>query len=210
MKRQSGINTVLGHFFVLREALRRRERRVLERPLRAAVLVPIVGAGGRGPEAAGLLLTRRTDTLPTHAGQVAFPGGLARAGEDDPQRTALREAEEEIGLSAGAVEVLGLMDDVAASTGTVAVTPVVGRLEALPELRLRPDEVARVFTIPLAELARPGRWTSRLEERGGHPCRVHYFEHDGETLWGLSALIVLRRLELTPAGSPVSLEADPA
>src|SRR5262249_59539435 len=72
-----------------------RKRRTTHRPQRAAVLVPIVDDGG----ALRLLLTRRTEDLPTHAGQVAFPGGLVEPGEDDPALTALREAREELGLA---------------------------------------------------------------------------------------------------------------
>src|SRR5205809_7526270 len=100
----------------LRERLSRRARRRLERPQRAAVLVPIVDDGGP----LRLLLTRRTEDLPTHAGQVAFPGGLVEPGEEDPANTALREAEEEVGLPKGAVEVLGLLDDFPTRTDTVS------------------------------------------------------------------------------------------
>ncbi|HYS77848.1 MAG TPA: CoA pyrophosphatase [Candidatus Dormibacteraeota bacterium] len=185
----------------LRERLPRRARRCLERPQRAAVLVPIVDDGGP----LRLILTRRTEDLPTHAGQVAFPGGLVEAGEDDPVRTALREAEEEIGLPPGAVEVLGLLDDLPTRADTVAVTPVAGVLRALPALRPRAAEVARIFDIPVAELMQEDRWTFREENRAGQRLWVYYFLHEGETLWGLSARIVLHLLEVSALGSPVSL-----
>ncbi|PYT36519.1 MAG: CoA pyrophosphatase [Acidobacteria bacterium] len=185
----------------LRDRLPGRCRRVLERPQRAAVLVPIVDDGG----ALRLLLTRRTEDLPTHAGQVAFPGGLMEPGEDEPVRTALREAEEEIGMPADAVEVLGLLDDFPTRTDAVAVTPVVGVLRRLPLLRARAAEVARIFDIPVAELVRADRWTWRDETRGGRSLRIYYFLHEGETLWGLSALIVVHLLEVSDLGSPVPL-----
>ncbi len=185
----------------LRDRLPGRCRRVLERPQRAAVLVPIVDDGG----ALRLLLTRRTEDLPTHAGQVAFPGGLMEPGEDEPVRTALREAEEEIGMPADAVEVLGLLDDFPTRTDAVAVTPVVGVLRRLPLLRARAAEVARIFDIPVAELVRADRWTWRDERRGGRSLRIYYFLHEGETLWGLSALIVVHLLEVSDLGSPVPL-----
>ena len=185
----------------LRDRLPGRRRRVLERPQRAAVLVPIVDDGG----ALRLLLTRRTEDLPTHAGQVAFPGGLMEPGEDEPVRTALREAEEEIGMPADAVEVLGLLDDFPTRTDAVAVTPVVGVLRRLPLLRARAAEVARIFDIPVAELVRADRWTWRDERRGGRSLRIYYFLHEGETLWGLSALIVVHLLEVSDLGSPVPL-----
>jgi len=185
----------------LRDRLPGRCRRVLERPQRAAVLVPIVDDGG----ALRLLLTRRTEDLPTHAGQVAFPGGLMEPDEDGPVATALREAEEEIGLPGDAVEVLGLLDDFPTRTDAVAVTPVVGVLRRLPLLRARAAEVARIFDIPVAELVRADRWTWRDETRGGRSLRIYYFLHEGETLWGLSALIVVHLLEVSDLGSPVPL-----
>ncbi|HEU4402436.1 MAG TPA: CoA pyrophosphatase [Candidatus Polarisedimenticolia bacterium] len=186
----------------LRETLSRRPRRQIVRGERAAVLVAILDDGGP----LRLLLTRRTAEVATHKGQVAFPGGLACPDDDGPVRTALREAQEEIGLRPEAVEVLGLLDDVPTRTDAVAVTPVVGRLATLPHLTPHDREVARIFTVPLADLQRPERWTSRLEDRPGGARHVHYFEHDGETLWGLSARIVLNLLELTPPGSPVALQ----
>ncbi|MEK7798667.1 MAG: CoA pyrophosphatase [Acidobacteriota bacterium] len=185
----------------LRDRLPRRTRRRLDWPQRAAVLVPIVDDGGP----LRLLLTRRTADLPTHAGQVAFPGGLVEPGEDDPINTALREAEEEIGLSPGAVEVLGPIDDFPTLSNTIAVTPVVGVLRRVPPLVPREAEVARIFDIPFADLLQADRWTSREEERAGRPYRVHYFLHEGETLWGLSARIVLHLLEVSALGSPVPL-----
>ncbi len=169
--------------------------RRLTRPERAAVLVAIVDDGGP----LRLLLTRRTEDLPTHGGQVAFPGGLVRPGEEDPVETALREAEEETGLTPENVEVLGTLDDLPTRTDTVAVTPVVGRVARLPPLTPRAGEVARIFTIPLAELALPERWTSTTEELGGRQRRIHYFHHEGEVLWGLSARIVLDLLRLAKA-----------
>jgi 8-oxo-dGTP pyrophosphatase MutT (NUDIX family) len=183
----------------LRANLAGRERRLLERPQRAAVLVPIVDDGGP----LRLLLTRRTEDLPTHAGQVAFPGGLVEPGDLDPVQTALREAEEEIGLTPSWVEVLGLLDDCPTRSDSVVVTPVVGLLKKLPTLRAQAEEVARIFDIPLADLVQSDRWTWREETRGGRRLRIYYFLHEGETLWGLSARIVLNLLEVGGRGSPV-------
>lgn len=185
----------------LRERLPRRARRRIDRPQRAAVLAAIVDDGGP----LRLLLTRRTEDLPTHAGQVAFPGGLVEPGDDDPIRTALREAEEEIALPPGAVEVLGLLDDFPTLSDTVAVTPVVGVLRSVPPLVAREAEVARIFTIPVESLLQSDRWTSRHEPRTGRTRLVHYFLHEGETLWGLSARIVLHLLDVSALGSPVAL-----
>jgi len=85
------------------------------------------------------------------------------------------------------------------------VTPVAGVLRSLPALRARAAEVARIFDIPVAELMQEDRWTSREENRAGRRLWVYYFLHEGETLWGLSARIVLHLLEVSALGSPVSL-----
>lgn len=185
----------------LRASLPGRSRRFLQSVERAAVLVPIVDDG----DPLRLLMTRRSVDLPTHQGHVAFPGGFMMTGEADPIATALREASEEIALPRGAVEVLGLLDDFATHTGTVAVTPVVGRIVSLPGLVPAPAEVARIFTIPLHDLLEPTRWSAKQEMREDGARTVYSFEHDGETLWGLSARIVLHLLDLTSIGSPVPI-----
>src|SRR5207247_10337854 len=111
---------------------------------------------------------------------------------------------------ADAVEVLGLLDDFPTRTDAVAVTPVVGVLRRLPLLRARAAEVARIFDIPVAELVRADRWTWRDETRGGRSLRIYYFLHEGEALWGLSALIVVHLLEVSDLGAPGPLRAAEA
>jgi len=108
----------------------------------AAVLVPVVAR----PEGATVLLTRRADTLASHTGQIAFPGGRLDPGED-AVRAALREADEEVALDPGAVEVLGLSDAYETGTGFL-VTPVVGWLREPPRVTPSPAEVAEVFETP--------------------------------------------------------------
>lgn len=116
------------------------------RPMRdlrsAAVLIAVVAR----PEGASVLLTRRADTLASHTGQIAFPGGRLDPGETAIQ-AALREADEEVSLNPSAVEVLGLSDAYETGTGFL-VTPVVGWLREPPVTRPSPDEVAEVFETP--------------------------------------------------------------
>lgn len=114
--------------------------RIALRP--AAVLIPVVAR----PDGATVLLTRRADTLASHTGQIAFPGGRLDPGED-AVTAALREADEEVALDPGAVEVLGLSDAYETGTGFL-VTPVVGWLKDAPEVTPSPDEVAEVFETP--------------------------------------------------------------
>lgn len=108
----------------------------------AAVLVPVVAR----TQGATVLLTRRADTLASHTGQIAFPGGRLDPGETAVE-AALREAWEEIGLAPDQVEVLGLSDAYESGTGFL-ITPVVGWIAAQPDLRPSPDEVAEVFETP--------------------------------------------------------------
>ena len=108
----------------------------------AAVLIPVIAR----PEGATVLLTRRADSLTSHPGQIAFPGGRLDPGET-ASVAALREAWEEVALAAADVEVLGLGDAYETGTGFL-VTPVVGWLKAPPEVTAAPDEVAELFEVP--------------------------------------------------------------
>ena len=182
----------------LGDVLDGRDRRTMRRASEAAVLVPVIDDGGP----LRILLTRRTETVGTHKGQVSFPGGRSHPEDDGPVDTALREAEEEIGLHPSAVEILGLLDDYPTVTQTMVVTPVVGRITELPPLKPQPSEVARIFEIPVESLLESKGWIARHHpSAGGWP--VFYFDFDGETLWGLSAFITLHLLDLSGLGAPV-------
>jgi 8-oxo-dGTP pyrophosphatase MutT (NUDIX family) len=123
----------------------------LERePAHAAVLIPLV----QREHGLHVLLTQRTDHLRDHAGQVSFPGGRAEPEDEGPAATALREAEEEVGLARGQVEILGQMPTYTTVTRFV-VTPVVGLVQPPFELKLDAFEVAEAFEVPLAFLMNP-------------------------------------------------------
>lgn len=188
-------------FDTLAQRIRQRRRRAMPRDRKAGVLVGIVDDGGP----LRILLTRRTERLSSHSGQVAFPGGMADPGDADIIATALREAHEEVALPPSAVEVLGPLDDFPALRDDIAVTPVVGRIRSLPPLKPEPGEVARIFDIPVAELRQADQWTIREMAREGRNWPVYFFEHDNETLWGLSAYITLHLLSLTHQGAPMAL-----
>lgn len=128
----------------------------------AAVLVPLV----ERPAGLHVLLTRRTEHLRDHAGQISFPGGGREPGDLNPQATALREAEEEVGLARRHVRVLGELSDYHTVTG-FHVTPVVALVEPAFELALDSFEVAEAFEVPLDYLMTPANH------------RRHRFTYDG-------------------------------
>ena len=144
-------------------AISKRARRQDARPRYAAVLVPIVLVEGE----LSLLLTRRTERLSTHKGHVAFPGGRADETDQDAEATALREAQEEVGLPSHHVSILGQLDDFPTVTDDMIVTPVVGYIETLPRLVANPVEVARIFTIPISALLRPEGWVTKHWDKEG-------------------------------------------
>lgn len=151
---------------------------------RAAVLVPVVD--GDQPE---LLLTRRSALLRKHAGQVAFPGGMMDATDDSLIATALREAQEEVGIAPQQVRVVGVLPPVTSSTG-FAVTPVVGIIPPHLPLRLNPDEVESAFSMPLAEALRLGRYSGLTLRRGHRQHQVWLSWYEDYFIWGMTAGIL--------------------
>ena len=157
-----------------------------ERTLRpAAVLIPVIA----GPEGAMVLMTRRSDSLASHTGQIAFPGGRLDPGETAVE-AALREAFEEVALDPGRVEVLGVGDAYETGTGFL-VTPVVGWLTARPETAPSPDEVAEVFEVPWDFLMDPSNHSRDSYDREGQPRRWYWsMTHGQRYIWGVTAGIV--------------------
>ena len=194
----SQIQALVGE---LKSGLSRRPARTLRRTKRAGVLVPILVDLAEP----SLLLTRRADTLNAHRGEVAFPGGMWESSDRDISATALREAEEEIGLYSESVELIGAVDDLIAANSDVVVTPTIGIVRNRPQWCINHDEVARVFEIPLSSLNRADGW--RIEHRTwkNRSIPIYFFDFDHEVLWGLSAYATLLTLQLLPAGSPIDM-----
>lgn len=133
-----------------------------------------------------VVLTKRPETMPTHAGHVAFPGGRPDPGDDGPVATALREAEEEVGITPSQVEVLGFLPPIDTVEFSLLVVPVVGRVSTPLGLVPSEREVARIYTPLLAHLADPDRWWHIPWEE----WRVWYYDLEGDTLWGATARMV--------------------
>jgi len=156
----------------------------------AAVLIPLLWQDNEWH----LLFTRRTDKVESHKGQVSFPGGACDEGETTPEETALREANEEIGIDPQKVRVLGKIMNMITIT-SFRVTPVVGVIEWPAVLHLGKDEVERVFTIPLNWLAeKSNRWEFSMP--GSNRSLIVYHPYDGELLWGATARMTIDFLKV--------------
>ena len=183
----------------IRQVLSGSVRRTLPLPVgfqRAAVLVPIEFRSA-GPE---LLFTRRTETVETHKGQVSFPGGAVDKEDAGPVQTALREMEEEVGIDAQWVDVLGLLDDMETPTGFV-ITPVVGELRSGASILPNASEVAEVFRVPLGFFDDPRNGRKEFRMVRGIAREVWHYEAGAHTIWGATAAIV-RSLIITVRASP--------
>jgi len=159
----------------------------------AAVLVAIVDR----PEPT-VILTLRPDTMRKHPGQVSFPGGRIDPEDDGPIAAALREAEEEIGLPPGEVEVIGVADRYRTITG-FEITPVVGIIPPDLPLEPHPGEVAAMFEVPLRHLLDPAHHIVRSVDWGGRERHYYEIEYEGSRIWGATAAMIVnlsRRLEL--------------
>jgi 8-oxo-dGTP pyrophosphatase MutT (NUDIX family) len=157
-----------------------------KRPLvAAAVLVPLIQ---RGTEL-NLLLTQRTDHLDDHPGQISFPGGRCEPGDDGALHTALRETQEEIGLAADSIAVVGYLQSMAVVTG-FAVAPVVGFVASEATFTPDPFEVAEVFEVPLEFFMDDAN--HQLGERTVRGITMPFSEYlfEERRIWGATAMMI--------------------
>ena len=136
-----------------------------------------------------LVLTQRTDHLPKHAGQIAFPGGKTEKSDPGPLATALREAQEEIGLDPALVEPLGFLDSYRTGTG-FRITPVVALVEPHFELTLNRGEVADAFEVPWRFLMDTGNHQLHVRTIAGHERRFYAMPYEERFIWGATAGIL--------------------
>jgi 8-oxo-dGTP pyrophosphatase MutT (NUDIX family) len=157
----------------------------------AAVLIPIQERA----DGEYIVLTKRGDNMPTHKGQIAFPGGRVHVGDADLVATALRESHEEIGVVPEHVRVLGRLDEFTAGYGIV-VTPVVGVIPPQYDFRLDPAETTAIASVPIRSLMAPGTYVKNAHlSPGGHPS-YHFYVNNGWDIWGVTARILVQFLEL--------------
>lgn len=156
---------------------------LLLRDLRpASVLVPVM----RRKAGLQLLLTRRSESLRSHRGQVSFPGGRREPSDASAAAAAMREAEEETGIPPSAVEVIGYLDDYPTTTRYL-VTPVVALVDDVAEVRPCAREVAEVFEVPLPFVMDPASYERKVLSRDG--LNVPFFElnYGAHRIWGATA-----------------------
>ncbi|TNH43243.1 CoA pyrophosphatase [Photorhabdus luminescens] len=159
-------------------------KRLSDNTRHAAVLLPIICK----PKPT-LLLTRRSDTLRSHAGQVAFPGGVADPQDKSIIATALREAEEEVNIPPQKVQILGQLAPLNSINGYL-VTPIVGLLPPGLSLHSNPTEVSKIFEVPLSEALSLSSYHYLDVNRRGQQHRIYFYWYQQHLIWGLTAAII--------------------
>jgi 8-oxo-dGTP pyrophosphatase MutT (NUDIX family) len=142
-----------------------------------------------------LLLTRRTERVLHHRGQISFPGGEQHPGESI-EATALRETEEELGLDLGAVRVLGKLTPLYIPPSNFCIYPTVAFFPGAPDFRPQPDEVAQVIEVPLCHLADAAARRREVWTIGDRTVNVPFYEYEGHKIWGATAMVLAELLAL--------------
>jgi 8-oxo-dGTP pyrophosphatase MutT (NUDIX family) len=180
------------HRVDLLRALRERLAAVEARDLpahqyrRAAVLVPVFETGG----IPYLLLTKRTEAVEHHKGQISFPGGGEEPGDADLLATALRESYEELGLQPASVEVWGRLHEIETVVSGFAITPFVGRIPLPVDLRPNPNEIQEIVTVPLATFLDPANLRVERVVRGDQAWDLLHYDCGEHVVWGATARII--------------------
>jgi len=163
----------------------------------AAVLLPIVAR----PDELTVLFTRRTAQLRAHSGQISFPGGRIEEDDASEQAAALRETEEEVGIAASSIEVIGRLADYHTRTG-FRVTPVVGLVGVPLALRVDAREVDEVFEVPLSFLLDPANHQRHSREFQGRQVQYYAIPYRDYYIWGATAGMLVNFYRHLAAGAP--------
>jgi 8-oxo-dGTP pyrophosphatase MutT (NUDIX family) len=152
----------------------------------ASVLVPVFENGG----GAHIVLTKRSDTVKYHKGEISFPGGMYEKGDSDTLMTAMRECREEIGVEPEDIQILGRLDDMNTFTGFV-ITPYVGAIPFPYDFTLNPGEVSYLIHLPISYLLGYNMLAETTEYHGS-TLRSPVIYYEGERIWGATCRILQR------------------
>ncbi|MGB9700237.1 MAG: NUDIX hydrolase [Thermodesulfobacteriota bacterium] len=177
----------------IKEILAQRPKVSLHDPQRkrAAVLIPIFQKGA----AYHILVTKRTEQVPHHKGQISFPGGSQNPGED-LRTTALREAREEIGLQEKDVIILGELDDMGTISSDFLISPFVGFIPYPYPFNINFQEIVEIIEIPWIELTNPQNWRQEITKKDGHLLPLYFFYYQDYLIWGATARILRQLIDL--------------
>jgi len=181
-------------------ALADRRRRVVDSESLIPAAVLLLLTNRRGPH---VVFAKRTEDVTHHKGQFSFPGGIVETWDGSRLETALREAQEEIGLPPSAVDILGTLDDTETRATQFVITPFVGMISQPVSYTPDGKEIERVLEVPLEALLDPANIRVEMWERDGEVHPVYFYEYNGETIWGATARILKQFLDLVfPEGAP--------
>jgi 8-oxo-dGTP pyrophosphatase MutT (NUDIX family) len=169
----------------------------------AAVLIPLFVREGEY----NLLFTRRTETVEHHKGQISFPGGRRDPEDPDLLATALREAEEEMGIRRKDVRIVGELDDICTVTN-FCVTPFVGLIPYPYPFQVNLHEIEEVLEIPLAVLLNKAHFREEIRERSGQSYPAFFYQYKHHAIWGATARILKQLLDLLPQGKEIGKPVD--
>ncbi|OFZ18271.1 MAG: hypothetical protein A2X94_07490 [Bdellovibrionales bacterium GWB1_55_8] len=172
--------------------------RLLHPEGRAAAVLILFGWNRSSPQSGpSILLTRRTELVETHKGQIAFPGGVVDPEDADSVAAALRETEEEVGISPASVRVLGELPKLWTVTG-FWITPIVGILHPSigdTTIRISPAEIAEVFWAPLVQLQASDTYREEQFVIGRSSYPIHVYQLQGHRVWGATGAMLKNLLD---------------
>jgi 8-oxo-dGTP pyrophosphatase MutT (NUDIX family) len=178
----------------LKAFLSQRKKEIIVEKTRtpSAVLIPLYQDGGKYH----IVFIKRTFWVPTHQGQIAFPGGARHASDKTLLETALRETEEEIGVHKKDVTVLGELDDQITTTSNFVLTPFVGVIPWPYEFTLSAREVERLFMVPIPVLMDKARLKPEMEILNGKEVPSFAYYYQGKKIWGATARVLNKFLDI--------------
>ncbi len=178
------IKQILGHYH--------KNKIVDEKLTPSAVIVPLSYREGE----CHIFFTERSDEVNFHKGQICFPGGTREPGDASLLDTALREANEEIGLDAKDVEVLGELDDNLTVTTGYVISPFIAFIPYPYPFKVDRREIKEIFSVPLSALMDEAIFREELQSFDGETMPVYFYEYEGHVIWGATARILKRFIEL--------------